>query len=269
MTDQKFVIRSCMLYEFRRGNKATDAAKNICGAFGDQAVSVRVCQQWFSRFKNGDFDLNDKEHTGRPRETENDKIQALLDGDPRQSSRQLADKLGIDHKTVLNHLHQMGKIQKVGKWVPHQLLESNQNQRLTIVTSLLVRQQKKSFLHRIVTGDEKWIYYENPTHKKQWLDPGQPSTSTPKSDIHRKKVMLSVWWDNKGILYYELLPPRQTVNSDLYKQQLMRLSEAIEEKRPLRGHQKRKVILLHDNATPHVATSTHQTIMDLEWEVLP
>ena len=69
-----------MLYEFRRGIKATVAAKNICEAFGDQAVSERVCPQWFSRLKNGDFDsINVKERTGRPKETENDAIQALLD----------------------------------------------------------------------------------------------------------------------------------------------------------------------------------------------
>ena len=79
MTDQKFIVRACMLYEFRRGSKATVAAKNICEAFGKQAVSERVCQQWFSRFKNGDFDFNDKGRTGRPKQTEDDAIHALLD----------------------------------------------------------------------------------------------------------------------------------------------------------------------------------------------
>ena len=42
MTDQTFIVRACMSYEFRRGSKATVAAKNICEAFGDQAVSERV-----------------------------------------------------------------------------------------------------------------------------------------------------------------------------------------------------------------------------------
>ena len=55
--------------------------------------------------------------------------------------------------------------------------------------------KKKSFLHKIVTGDEKWIYYDNPVNLKQWLDPDQPPLFTPKRDIHVKKVMLCVWWD--------------------------------------------------------------------------
>ncbi|KAG5320002.1 MOS1T transposase, partial [Pseudoatta argentina] len=31
---------------------------------------------------------------------------------------------------------------------------------------LLQRQKRKGFLHRIITGDEKWIYYSNPMRKK-------------------------------------------------------------------------------------------------------
>ena len=32
--------------------------------------------------------------------------------------------------------------------------------------------------------------------------------------------MLCVWWDQKAIIYYELLKPKQTVNANLYSQQL-------------------------------------------------
>ncbi|GBP83102.1 Oxygen-dependent coproporphyrinogen-III oxidase, mitochondrial [Eumeta japonica] len=43
--------------------------------------------------------------------------------------------------------------------------------------------------------------------------------------ITRNKLMLRVWWDWKGIIHYELLPPSKPVNSDLYCQQLMRLKQ--------------------------------------------
>ncbi len=81
--------------------------------------------------------------------------------------------------------------------------------------------------------------------------------------------MLCVWWDQKGIVYYELLEPNKTINAEVYSQQLMRLSEALEEKRPFMGKGKRKVILQHDNARPHVAKSTQATIAELGWQVLP
>ena len=81
--------------------------------------------------------------------------------------------------------------------------------------------------------------------------------------------MLCVWWDMKGILYYKLLEPGQTVNAQHYSQQLRCLNEKILEKRTGPGHGNRKVILLHDNARPHVAISTQNTIIELGWEVMP
>ena len=107
------------------------------------------------------------------------------------------------------------------------------NQRLTTCISLRLKQKKMSFLHKKVTGDGKWIYYDNPVNYKQWLDPEQPPLFTPKREIHVKKVMLCVWWKQKGIIYtYELLKPKQTVNANLYSQQLTRLSEPLQKKRP-------------------------------------
>ena len=75
--------------------------------------------------------------------------------------------------------------------------------------------------------------------------------------------MLCVWWDQKGIIYYELLKSKQKVNSNLYSQQLTRLSEALQLKRPFSGKGKRKVILLHDNARPHVVKTTQERIENL------
>ena len=80
--------------------------------------------------------------------------------------------------------------------------------------------------------------------------------------------MLCVWWDIKGILYIELLQPKQTVNAQLQSQQLTRLHEKIREKWTGPGHGYRKVILLHDNSRPHVAMETKETIIKLDWEVM-
>lgn len=138
-----------MLYEFHQGKNATQAAVSICSVYGDNAVSVRVCQNWFGRFKSGDFNLNDHERSGRPQELEADDLQALLDEDPRQSTRELAARLNVGQSTVLRRLHDMGKICKVGKWVPHKLSEVNIIQRLNTCVSLAAKLKKKTFCGKL------------------------------------------------------------------------------------------------------------------------
>ena len=44
--------------------------------------------------------------------------------------------------------------------------------------------------------------------------------------------MLYIWWDWKGVLYYELLLENQTVNSNKYCSQLDQLKAALDEKCP-------------------------------------
>jgi len=41
------------------------------------------------------------------------------------------------------------------------LIEKNKLDRVSAAISLLRRHEKKPFLDRIVTGDEKWILYNN------------------------------------------------------------------------------------------------------------
>ncbi|UYV61468.1 hypothetical protein LAZ67_1004952 [Cordylochernes scorpioides] len=125
------------------------------------------------------------------------------------------------------------------------------------------------FLHRIVTGDEKWIHYDNPKHRKSWVKPGHASTSTAKPNIHGKKLMLCIWWDQLGVIYYELLQPNETITGERYQQQLMRLSRALKIKRPLYAKRHDKVIYQHDNARPHVAKVVKETLEALQWDVLP
>ena len=272
MCADKAHIRHCMLFQFdsqENEKNAAKAARSIRAVYGDDALDDSTCRRWFTRFSSGDRDLNEKERTGRPVEADDDLLEELLEEDPRRSTRELALMLSVSQPTVCNRLHALGKVQKVGKWVPHELSEVNISQRLSICASLASRQKKKSFLWQIVTGDEKWLYYDNPVRKKQWVSPDQAPIATPKRELHGKKVMLCVWWDQKGIIYWELLEPRQTVTADLYSQQLMRLSEALQRKRPYGGKGEREVILLHDNARPHVAKHTQATIENLDWEVLP
>ncbi|KOC71230.1 hypothetical protein WH47_00910 [Habropoda laboriosa] len=49
-----------MLYEFEKGSAVKTAAKDICDVYGKDVLSVRKCQRWSSKFRNGVLDLSDK-----------------------------------------------------------------------------------------------------------------------------------------------------------------------------------------------------------------
>ena len=133
---------------------------------------------------------------------------------------------------------------------------------------LLARYKRKSFLHRIVTGDEKWIYFENPKRKRSWVAPGEPPTSTTRPNRYGRRTMLCVWWDQKGEIYYELLKLGETVNTERYRQQMIDLNQALHEKRPEYQTRQHKVILLHDNAPSHTAKPVKETIEAFNREIL-
>ena len=74
--------------------------------------------------------------------------------------------------------------------------------------------------------------------------------------------------DQKGVIYYELLKPGETVNTERYRQQMNDLNRALREKRPEYQKRQHKVILLHDNAPSHTAKPVKETIEAFSWEIL-
>ena len=97
---------------------------------------------------------------------------------------------------------------------------------------ILNHNQSNSFLKRIITGDEKWIVYNNVVHKRSWTKKDEPPPSTPKANIHQKKIMLFVWWNYKGVVYFELSLRNQIIDLNVYCCQLSKLNEEIKKKCP-------------------------------------
>ena len=61
---------------------------------------------------------------------------------------------------VIWHLKQIGKVEKLDKWVPHELTKKKKNHCFEVSSSLIVC-NNKPFIDWIVTCDKKWILYDN------------------------------------------------------------------------------------------------------------
>jgi hypothetical protein len=60
------------------------------------------------------------------------------------------------------------------------------------------------------------------------LNPGEPARPTPKRDIHGKKLLLCFFWSMNDPLYWEILEPGVSINSDVYCRQLNQVQSVLE-----------------------------------------
>ncbi|XP_023244408.1 histone-lysine N-methyltransferase SETMAR-like [Centruroides sculpturatus] len=169
MEHLKVHVRHIMLWKFKLGNNATETAKKICNVYGNGVISDKAVRKWFTKFRSGDFSLKDDERPGRSSDFD-DVLKVLIEQNPRQTTRELAEKLHRSQSTINRHLQKIGKVSKLGVWVPHNLSELNKADRRSTAATLLSWQKKESFLAKIVMGDEKWITYKNVIRKRQWVD---------------------------------------------------------------------------------------------------
>ncbi|KAL6254762.1 hypothetical protein P5V15_014091 [Pogonomyrmex californicus] len=73
--------------------KAVESHRLLVETYGEHAPSIRTYETWFRQFKSGDFNVKDSECSGRPQKCEDEQLQELLDDDPTQTQRQLAEAL--------------------------------------------------------------------------------------------------------------------------------------------------------------------------------
>ncbi|UYV60810.1 SETMAR [Cordylochernes scorpioides] len=251
-------LREVLLFAFNWKKSATEAHRMLEEVYGEHALSKSQCYRWFKKFQSGDLKLDNESHGKLLQKFEEAELLALLDEDSTQTQEKLAKQLQVSQGAVSLRLNSLGMTQKLSRWVPHKLSERQQERRLVSCEGLLARHEKKSFLHRIVTSDEKWIHFSNPMRQKSWSLPGQFPKQMPRPNRFGKKAMLCVWWDQTGVVYFELLKPGQTVNTSRYEQQMHRLNE----KRPEWREKHNKLILKHDNAPAHNATVVKNTMKD-------
>ena len=142
------------------------------------------------------------------------------------------------------------------KFVPRLLSNDQQDHQVQVCTELQKAiRHDPNFLSRVITGDESWLYDYGPETKQQSLQRKTPSCLLLKKtcQVHSNiKSMLIIFFDVRGIVHKEFVPPGQTVNGKFYCEVLRRLRENVRCKQP-EMWKNGNWLLHHDNAPAHTS----------------
>ena len=81
----------------------------------------------------------------------------------------------VSRDTIHRPIKTFRKSYRSSKSVPHESTPLQAQRRVYICRQLIGIPMHDKLIRRIVTCDEKWVYYRNPDASKQWLGPRQPT----------------------------------------------------------------------------------------------
>ena len=269
--------RAVIQFLTAEGCRPVDIHRRMQAVYGDKSVSHTTVKNWTTMFQEGRELTKDLPRPGQAHIVASEdaiaKIDAAIRVDRRRSLRSLAEEFAVSLGTVQMVVSKKLKYRKVcSQWVPRLLTNHHKEERMGWSLNHLLRYEEEgdSFLLRIVAGDESWCHHFEPSSKTasmQWKHPGSPKPKKFKSQISAGKVMLTAFFDHEGLLLADFKEPGVNITAIHYNDTLDKLHTAIKNKRP--GMLSRGVILLHDNARPHVAKIVQKALAHKRWEVLP
>ena len=74
-------LREVLIFFFHSKKTAAEAHRGLQKFYGDAALREITCRDWFCRFKDSDFDVDERPREGKPKTFEDAELEALLDED--------------------------------------------------------------------------------------------------------------------------------------------------------------------------------------------
>jgi transposase len=102
------------------------------------------------------------------------------------------------------------------------------------------------------------VNIETKEQSKQWMHSHLPNRKNVNKRLAARKLMATVFWDRKGVLMVEFVQ-QGTIMSEVNCKTVRELLWAIQNKR--------RAVLLHDNARPHTTARTEALLEHFNWEL--
>ena len=269
--------RVCIKFCVKLGKTFTETFHMLQTAFEDECLSRSKCHEWFKRFKEGRTSTADDPRSGRPTVSTDDdhvaQVNDLVRSNRRLTIREMAEECNISFGSCQEILTEKLHMRRVAaKFVPRLMTEDQKQRRVRVCEELLeMANDNENFLKTIITGDETWVYgydVETKAQSSQWKTDTSPRPKKARQVKSNVKVMLTVFFDWKGIVYHEFLPRGETINRFRYLETLRHLREAVRNKRP-EMWASGEWMLHHDNAPVHSSLLIRDFCTKNEMTVVP
>ncbi len=244
---------------WKLGWSHADAHRALLTVFGADTLHPTKSRKWYAKFQNGRTSLVDlqrapREKTGRTPDNI-DAVKRVVDTDKSLTVAAISRQTGLASTSVYRILKRdLDLSLRCAKLVPNVLTPQHIVERFTHCRNMLNRLRvTPSFIKKIVTMDESWIYQYDPELKRQasqWLKKEDPRPSHPRRTLSSKKCMMVSFFDHKGMIHLEFIRGG-TVDTGTFISILTRFKESLKVSRPrLTRH-------LHmDNAPAHGSKDT-------------
>lgn len=197
-------LKQKAIIEFLTSEGATPVAihRRLKQFFGADTYDISTVRAWARQAKLGTLQLDHRPHTGRPEMSNfaavKARIEAKVEGDRSVTQRKLAEEFGGSLGIVNKIMKQLQWRRLCTKWVPKLLTNEMKRTRLEMSQQLLSRYfaEGESFISNIVTGDESWVHYYDPSSKEascQYRHTSSPRVKKVRSERATGKLMLSVF----------------------------------------------------------------------------
>jgi len=219
--EQRANIKFCV----KRGKSGAETFEMLRHAYGNEAMCRATCFEWRVLFKRGRTSLEDDERSRQPSTsstpTNVETIRWLVHEDHRITIKEIIVIVNVSYGTVQTILTRDMNMHRIAaKFVPRLLTPEQKENHVRICEELHQRAlDDPSFMSRVITGDESWVYGYDPESKQQssqWKSPGSPRLKKARQSHSAIKSMLIMFFDIRGIVHHEFVPQGQTVNAQFY-----------------------------------------------------
>jgi len=91
-------LREVLIFCFNWKKSMAETCRMLVEVYGDTAPTNKSCREWFRRFKDGDFSVEDKPRSGQPKKFEDKELEASLEEN--QTQEEFAESLGVTQQAI-------------------------------------------------------------------------------------------------------------------------------------------------------------------------